>query len=367
MKHNQSTHTVFFSALLYLIFLFAGTVTTAKTCQKTSSLLGQNKLERTSYEVNGTVFIRNENKRGAKQKEATESVVVLAYEVERDSLGNINRLVFRDSKLSQITNAKGAFTFSLFGDTEYSIRCIKEGFTSEPIIFGKKKVATGERISIEIELFQGKNTVLEGICLSEEGKLPISDTQIFLEESKTGITMELWSDESGSFRFPVDEGKSYVLSVKNRNFFTQQPKTIKALPNAEPLTETVWLREIVVGQAMTIETPSFYLNDYHLTKEGMDAIEQIYPILFDNPNVHFELGVHTDARGNDEYNLALTQKRAEEIVAHLIEKGIAPSKVSGKGYGEQKIRNHCQNGVRCSNNGHLVNRRMELKVLGFVE
>jgi len=323
--------------------------------------------ERSKYEVNGVVFVRNERKRGAKQKEAIESVTVVAYQVTRNEAGEVAELVLADPAYSVVTNAQGSFSFEFYGNVEYAVHCIKRGYRSEPIFFGKKKVAKGERISIEIELFAGQSTVLEGICLSEKGKIPIPNTRITLTEIASGVRMQLLSDQQGSFRFPLKAGQDYMLSTNNQNFFAQQPKKIMASSGEEAMSETVWLREIVVGQVLTIETPTFFLNDYHLTKEGTNTLEQLLPILLQNPNVHFELGVHTDSRGNDAYNLALTQKRAEETVSYLIEKGVDPANLVAKGYGEQHIRNHCQNGVRCSNQGHLVNRRMELKVLGFIE
>ena len=49
-----------------------------------------------------------------------------------------------------------------------------------------------------------------------------------------------------------------------------------------------------------------------------------------------EIGVHTDARGNDEWNLELSQKRADAIHAYLVGKGIDANRLRAKGYGETK-------------------------------
>ena len=43
---------------------------------------------------------------------------------------------------------------------------------------------------------------------------------------------------------------------------------------------------------------------------------------------------HTDSRDTEEYNLELSQKRAQSVVQYLIEKGIAPERLFPKGYGE---------------------------------
>ncbi|MCX6254325.1 MAG: OmpA family protein, partial [Bacteroidia bacterium] len=47
-----------------------------------------------------------------------------------------------------------------------------------------------------------------------------------------------------------------------------------------------------------------------------------------------ELMSHTDSRDTEEYNLDLSQKRAQVVVKYLIDKGIEPERLSAKGYGE---------------------------------
>jgi peptidoglycan-associated lipoprotein len=85
--------------------------------------------------------------------------------------------------------------------------------------------------------------------------------------------------------------------------------------------------------------------------------------LEENPTLKFELGSHTDARGNDEYNLKLSQKRADAVVEYLIQKGISAERLIAQGYGETQIINRCVNGVDCSEEEHQQNRRTTFKVL----
>ena len=66
---------------------------------------------------------------------------------------------------------------------------------------------------------------------------------------------------------------------------------------------------------------------------------------------------HTDSRGEDAYNLALSDKRAAATMAWFIDKGIAKKRASAKGYGEEQLVNECSNGVKCTEKEHLLNRR----------
>ena len=60
-------------------------------------------------------------------------------------------------------------------------------------------------------------------------------------------------------------------------------------------------------------------------------------ILEQNPKLEIELASHTDSRGGDEYNLTLSQKRAESCVTYLITKGINPARITAVGYGEIQL------------------------------
>ena len=81
------------------------------------------------------------------------------------------------------------------------------------------------------------------------------------------------------------------------------------------------------------------------------------------PSVRIDVRSHTDSRGNDEYNRTLSQNRNVSTRDWLIAKGINPSRLSGRGYGESQLVNECSNGVQCSEQQHQLNRRSEFIVL----
>jgi len=76
-----------------------------------------------------------------------------------------------------------------------------------------------------------------------------------------------------------------------------------------------------------------------------------------------ELSSHTDSRGNDEYNEWLSQQRSNSCVNYIISKGISPSRIIAKGYGEYRLKNRCANDIECSDEEHQQNRRTELKII----
>ncbi|NPA46962.1 MAG: OmpA family protein [Chlorobi bacterium] len=127
---------------------------------------------------------------------------------------------------------------------------------------------------------------------------------------------------------------------------------------------TVW-KEIDCGlvkpNKLNIRWP---LNSAKLTAQAKREIDRVLiPLLKNNPGTRIELSSHTDSRGSKEYNKRLSQMRADAIKNYLISKGIDPSRIVSKGYGEERLLNNCSDGVPCSEAQHAVNRRTEYRII----
>ena len=79
-------------------------------------------------------------------------------------------------------------------------------------------------------------------------------------------------------------------------------------------------------------------------------------------SLQLEISAHTDSRGEADYNLNLSELRAASTATHLINQGISESRLTTNGYGETILLNGCSDGVKCSDEEHSVNRRIEFKL-----
>lgn len=103
----------------------------------------------------------------------------------------------------------------------------------------------------------------------------------------------------------------------------------------------------------------FETDKYNITPEAEKVLKKIVITLISNPQFNIEIRAYTDSRADDKYNLELSQKRAQAVKNYLIEKGIDSNRIIAHGFGEEKILNHCKNGVPCTDDEHAVNRRVE--------
>lgn len=126
---------------------------------------------------------------------------------------------------------------------------------------------------------------------------------------------------------------------------------------------TTW-EEVDCGLLNSNVLPIFYeTSSARITPASKKIIDETLLPLLNSKPVSIELMSHTDSRGNDDYNMSLSQQRANSVVNYLVSKGISRSRLSAKGYGESRLVNRCSNGVECSENQHQRNRRTEFRVL----
>ena len=118
-------------------------------------------------------------------------------------------------------------------------------------------------------------------------------------------------------------------------------------------------------------TPAIVLNNiyYDLDKADIrpDAaieLDKLVVILNQHPAMKIELSSYTDSRASDEYNMALSQRRATAVVKYLVGKGIAASRLVARYYGETNLVNKCADDVQCTEAEQQLNRRTEFRVIG---
>ena len=120
-----------------------------------------------------------------------------------------------------------------------------------------------------------------------------------------------------------------------------------------------------MGITYTLENIHYDFDKHNIRKDAAEILDGLVQTLNENPTLKIELASHTDSRGDDSYNKALSQRRAQSAVDYLVSRGIARNRMIPIGYGETRLLNECANGVECSAEDHQANRRTEFTVLEF--
>src|SRR5690606_26488033 len=107
----------------------------------------------------------------------------------------------------------------------------------------------------------------------------------------------------------------------------------------------------------------FDFNKSKIRDDAATTLNVLVDLMKKYPSMEIEIASHTDARGNDQYNLELSQHRATSTLEYLVSQGIDRNRLKSKGYGETQPLNKCIKEGICSEDEYDINRRCEFKIL----
>jgi outer membrane protein OmpA-like peptidoglycan-associated protein len=222
------------------------------------------------------------------------------------------------------------------------------------------------------------NYFLAGVTYTPdtEGKLQIlPNTKVLLIDAKGDVLQDYVTGNDGKFLFRVYDNEDYNLVgetegylVKRQTYSTKgksvDPKTLKELVTNITFDTLIVLDKIEINKVFVLENIYYDFNKFDIRADAAVELDKLVQILIDNPEIKIELSSHTDSVDTDDYNLWLSQKRAESAVNYIIKHGIAPDRLVAKGYGESKpiARNTNPDGTD-NPAGRQRNRRTEFKIL----
>lgn len=106
---------------------------------------------------------------------------------------------------------------------------------------------------------------------------------------------------------------------------------------------------------LVLEGVNFDFDESVIRPEDQANIDKDVATLEQWGKVNIEVAGHTDSRGSDEYNMTLSEQRANAVRNHLIKKGIEADRLTAVGYGEsQPVADNA------TDEGRFKNRRVEL-------
>ena len=150
-----------------------------------------------------------------------------------------------------------------------------------------------------------------------------------------GTNKRLSVRSDGSFEQVVKPEVDYIMLATCNGFLNKKEEL--SVPKSEKSeTYTIQFPLSSISAPVLIDNIFYEFNKATLLKSSTTALDSLVQLLNENPNITIELGAHTDFKGPDAYNKALSQRRAEEVVKYLVSKGIAPDRLTPVGYGEEK-------------------------------
>jgi outer membrane protein OmpA-like peptidoglycan-associated protein len=216
-------------------------------------------------------------------------------------------------------------------------------------------------------------STLDGIVKNLENGDILANAKVQIQDADGSILASATADEKGYFNIPfksTSKELSTVITlddfeVGGRSFMpSKYGVTIEFL--LAPISNNVAVGEDV-GKYLNMPMIYFDFDKSNIRADAQLELDKIVAFMNEYPEVKIEIGSHTDSRGNDSYNLSLSEKRAQATRNYIIDMGIDASRLSAKGYGETQLTNNCGNYIEnvneCSNKQHELNRRSEFIII----
>ena len=139
----------------------------------------------------------------------------------------------------------------------------------------------------------------------------------------------------GTFQFNLQRGVKYVMMASAKGYMNGKQEFVSDMAE-EDAEYAVDFILAAMTKPQVIENIFYDFDKATLRPESKTALDSMVMILKDNPQIVIEMASHTDRWGNDNYNLKLSDRRAQSVVDYLIAAGIDPSRLRPKGYGETR-------------------------------
>ncbi len=289
-------------------------------------------------------------------------IVIVPQNGSKNNLTSLQEAVSAQGR-SGFTNEQGFLSMDL-PKGYYATISHKENYLDKISI-----VSTADKsISIKPKFSIGC-TPVTGKVVNNRSQSTVPNVLVKMLDEQNEVVSTTTTDESGAFEACAKCGQIYqfIVEVNDHKIGEAQLDAKNtSCENANGYNIIVPLNDASValeeGTIIELKNLYFNFNDASIRANARKDLDDLVNVLQQHPDMEIEIASYTDAVGSKDYNLGISQKRAEKVVEYLISKGINADRLLAIGYGESGIRNRCVDGVHCSDKEHQFNRRIEIKV-----
>ena len=213
-----------------------------------------------------------------------------------------------------------------------------------------------------------------GVVFDAQTNEPIANALVsVIETHGNGDPIFIQTNDKGEYFAELRGNSEYFLKAQKNKYLADAGAAVtKDKTKTEHFQQDFFLNIIPKGE-IAIEGIEYDFNSAALRPVGMQNLDKIVDLLNLNNNLSINIEANTDSRGNDKYNMKLSQARAQSCVDYLVSKGIVATRLTAKGFGEANplIKEAVINKLKKKSPeweaAHQKNRRTALKVIGETE
>lgn len=177
--------------------------------------------------------------------------------------------------------------------------------------------------------------MLTGRVSDETGKG--IDAEIKVTDNETGELISTFhpNKRTGKYTVVLPTGSNYGVSIEHKDFIPYSKNVNIPEGNYEEKIHDVMLKKLEAGSIVALRNVFFEKDSDELMKESFHELDKYSQLLQVNKDIKVEIAGHTDADGDVNYNLDLSQRRAQSVVNYLTNQGVKKDRLHPVGYGEK--------------------------------
>ena len=175
-----------------------------------------------------------------------------------------------------------------------------------------------------------QSRTIRGLVTDSSTQKPLANASVDLIDAEGKVLKTVQVDTTGAYTFDVECGQSYHLRGSKDRYYDDLKEY-----NATEEVDSINLALRAYPCEISINHIEFDFESDVIRPDAKKALSELLEILLTNPDIHVRIESHTDSRGSAEYNLDLSERRAQNTKSFLIKKGVNESQIiSAKGFGE---------------------------------
>ena len=224
---------------------------------------------------------------------------------------------------------------------------------------------------LEVDCSYFCNVSIQGILKDKNTRKILRGVLVSLIDLNGNILYEQLTREDGSYSFinEIDCSKEYFITASKPIGYSDHESVIRIPSISKEIKKDIFLEwrdnclPNDLGCLLDINPILFDLDKHYITYKASKELKKILIVMFKHPEINISVESHTDSRGSNAYNKALSDRRAKETKAWLVKRGINGDRIFISGFGENNLENYCQDNVNCLEEEHKINRRSVFKIL----
>tara|TARA_R110002073_G_scaffold108336_2_gene243328 strand:- start:11620 stop:13203 length:1584 start_codon:yes stop_codon:yes gene_type:complete len=210
--------------------------------------------------------------------------------------------------------------------------------------------------------------IIKGKVINAKDNKSVSFSTVTLYSQDEQLASMI-TGEDGEYQFNVECKSEYKIVATKKNF-NQDVKDVLTEDDGEILVNLSLQPEandhfIEKQDQVMLNIKPIYFDTAKATikPESIPELQLVADLMKKYPKIIVQIRAHTDSRGNDKYNMNLSNERAITAMQWIVKKGTDKNRIFAAGFGESELLNECRNEINCSDEKHEINRRIDFVIL----